>query len=352
MDINLEAFRPYFEHPATLSAVVLALTLVSAKLLGRMVSTLISKLADKADRSLDDHILELLQAPSVSTVTLFGVIFAIQVLNLNAGTEASLVRAALTLILIFWTVFCLRAGSIFLQDASESEDSFKHVVDTTFPIFNNAMRLIVIGIGIYLFIMVWDIDATGWLASAGVLGIAVGFAAQSSLANLFAGVLIITDGPYRVGDMINLESGERGIVKQIGIRTTRLLTRDDLEITIPNAVLGNSKVINESRPTRLRRLKVSVGVSYGSDIEKVRQVLLETANEQKIVLKRPAPTALFRAFGESSLDFELRYHVSKPQDVAVLEDIMNSAVYEAFKKASIEIPFPQRDLHVRSMPPG
>ena len=350
MPFSLETMRPYLEHPYTHAVFALALTLLSARLLGRLVSTIVSKMAEKAERDLDDHVLEMLHGPSVNTIILFGFIVAIQLLNLPVGFEAGLVRTLLTVILIFWMGFLFKVSTRALQQASESKERFKHVVESTFPIFNNAMRLLILAIGVYLFNKVWDIDTTGWLASAGVLGIAVGFAAKDSLSNLFAGVFIIADAPYRVGDVINIDSGERGAVTHIGIRSTRILTRDNIEITIPNAILGNSKVTNESQPTKLRRLKVSVGVAYGSDIKKVKEVLLEVAAEEKRVLKRPAPEALFRAFGDSSLDFELRYHLSKPGDIAVIEDVMNSAVYEAFREASIEIPFPQRDLHVISMP--
>ena len=98
----------------------------------------------------------------------------------------------------------------------------------------------------YCFLVVWNLDLSPWLASAGIAGIAVGFAAKDSLANLFGGLFVIMDSPYKIGDYINLDTGERGRVVKIGLRSTRLLTRDDVEITLPHAHIANAKVVNES----------------------------------------------------------------------------------------------------------
>ena len=118
------------------------------------------------------------------------------------------------------------------------------------------------------------------LAGAGVIGIAVGFAARDTLANLISGVSIVADAPYKLGDYIVLDTGERGVVSSLGIRSTRLMTRDDVEVSIPNAVIGSAKIINESGgPWEKYRIRIPVGVAYGSDTELAHRLMLETARE-------------------------------------------------------------------------
>ena len=123
------------------------------------------------------------------------------------------------------------------------------------------IKMLLIGFGAYVFLMIWGINATAWLASAGVIGIAVGFAAKDTLSNLLSGVAIVADTPYKIGDYVVLDSGERGKVTNLGMRSTRLLTRDDVEITVPNAVIANATIINESGgPWVKHRIRSEVAV--------------------------------------------------------------------------------------------
>ena len=191
------------------------------------------------------------------------------------------------------------------------------------------------------------------VVGAGIVGLALSFAARDTLSNLFAGVSIIMDAPYKTGDYIILESGERGVVTHIGLRSTRLLTRDDIEITIPNGIIGNSTIVNEAGgPSEKHRIRIPVGVAYGSDMDHVIATLEKVAVDHDEVCSNPAPRVRFRAFGESSLDFELLCWIDRPVDRGRLRHELGVSVYKAFIASGIQIPFPQRDLHVRTMPDG
>ena len=171
---------------------------------------------------------------------------------------------------------------------------------------SNRDKIIIIGAGIYFLFIAWQTDPTAWLASAGIIGLALSFAAKDSLANLFAGAFILADAPYKLGDFIILDSGERGKVTAIGLRSTRMLTRDDVEITIPNAVMGNTKITNESGgPYEKERIRIRVGVAYGTDVDRVEELLLNIALSHEEIVNMPEPRVRFRAFGESSLNLEL-----------------------------------------------
>ena len=215
------------------------------------------------------------------------------------------------------------------------------------------LKVLLFAVMSYLIMSAWRINLTSWLASAGVVGIAVGFAAKDTLANFFSGVFILADAPYRVGQYIIIDGDTRGVVTEIGMRSTRLLTRDNVEVTVPNAVIGNAKIVNESSgPSQHMRVRVDVSVAYGSDVDRVREVLgactvgLENgADDQPGVVR-------FSAMGASGLDFQVLVWVKHPVYRGRLIDELNTRVYKALAAAGIEIPFPQRDLHIRSWPAG
>jgi len=171
------------------------------------------------------------------------------------------------------------------------------------------------------------------------------------LANLFSGIFIVADAPYKIGDYIVLDSGERGMVTNLGMRSTRLVTRDDVEVTVPNAVIANAKIINESGgPWVKHRIRIPVGVAYGSDVDEVCSVLEEVAKSVPEVVKIPAPRVRMRAFGNSSLDFELLTWIDHPELRGRVRHQLLKDIYKAFNEKRIEIPFPQTDIHVRTMP--
>ena len=221
----------------------------------------------------------------------------------------------------------------------------------TRPLFQNLAYIVVLIIAVYLIFRSWNVDMTAWLASAGIAGIAIGFAAKDTLANLFSGVFILADGPYKIGDYVVLDSGERGKVTHIGIRSTRLLTRGDVEITIPNAVMGNTRISNESGgPYEKFRIVVQVGVAYGSDIDQVKAILMDVAEKESEVCTEPEPRVRFRSFGNSSLDVELLCWVESPEVRGRVLDALNTIIYKRFNAENIEIPYSKHDVYIKEMP--
>jgi len=336
----------------TLQALTIAFGfLVVAKVTDFLLCGVIRKWAKRTRFELDDQVVELLHAPLFRSVVIVGLWFASYRLNFGNRLHDTTGMALLTILLVIWTVFSFRFVHLLVCSASRKEDRFRSIEARTLPLFDNLGKVLVAGFSVYLFIELWDISTTGWFASAGVIGIALGFAAKDSLANLITGVFIIADAPYRVGDFIVLEDGTRGRVVHIGLRSTRIITRDDIEITIPNAVLGTTRVTNETGGGNMRRrIKIKVGVAYGSDIDKVRRVLLEVAAADDNTCREPEPRVRFRQFGVSSLDFELLCWIPEPVLRGRITDSLNCAVYKRFAAESIEIAFPQRDVYIREMP--
>lgn len=193
----------------------------------------------------------------------------------------------------------------------------------------------------------FGIPVTAIFASAGIAGVAVALAARETLANFFGGVSIFLDRPFRAGDYIVLDSGERGEVKTVGMRSTRLLTRGDVMISIPNSVITNAKIVNQSMPRSSFRVKIKVGVAYGSDIQKVEDILVSLAHKNELTIRKPEPRVRLIAFGDSALEFELHCWAKRPNDEGRLRHLLCKDIYETFNREGIEIPFPQREVHIK-----
>ncbi|MBN1117535.1 MAG: mechanosensitive ion channel [Bacteroidales bacterium] len=190
------------------------------------------------------------------------------------------------------------------------------------------------------------IKITFILASSAALLVGVGLGLQQIFQDFISGIAILVEGTLKVGDIVQTESGEVGKVKEISLRTSKLETRDNIILILPNSKLINDSVINWSHVDKTTRFGVSVGVAYGSDVDKVTELLLKCAEEHKEIVKKPAPTVFFRDFGNSSLDFELLFYTNNTFRVERIKSDLRYSIDRAFRKNGITIPFPQRDVHV------
>lgn len=182
----------------------------------------------------------------------------------------------------------------------------------------------------------------------GALGVGIGFGLQNIVNNFVSGLILLFERPVRVGDTVVVD-GTWGSIKKIGLRSTVMVTFDQSEMIVPNGDLVSEKVTNWTLSNPVTRLVLAVGVAYGSDLEKVFGILKSVADGHDAVLAEPAPMALFMGFGDSSLDFELRVWVRHVIDRPVIQSALLTEIDRRFREADIEIPFPQRDLHLRSV---
>ncbi len=342
----------WLDHVSTapwMAAVVIGVSLVLGFVIQWVLTRAIPAMTSHTKTDLDERLARVVQAPIVQTVVLLGLFIAAGRLGMEEAASTVTARGLLTLGLLIWTRTTLRVAVLCLEFASDRADTFPLVEKRTFPLFSNLSVVVVLVAATYVLLVIWDIDATGWAASAGVLGIAFGFAAKDTLANLFSGVFIVADAPYQLGDYIVLDNGERGRVEHIGLRSTRILTRDDVQITIPNSVIANARITNQSGggDTRMR-VRVGVSVSYDADIDLVRKLLAEIADAEALVLDAPEPRVRFRRLGESGLDFELLGWVRDPAHRGRAIDGINTDIIKRFRAEEVEIPYPQRVVHMRS----
>jgi MscS family membrane protein len=254
-----------------------------------------------------------------------------------------------SLVLVFASWAILVGGDILDQGIAglRRAESTSIAADVT-RLVTRIISFIIIFVLFYNTAEHFGIPVNAVFASAGIAGFAVAMAAKDTLSNLFGGVAIFMDRPFRPGDYIVLDNNERGEVVHIGLRSTRIQTRDDVMIAIPNSIITNTKIVNQSSPTPIFRVRIRIGVAYGSDIKQVETILVEQVRSNPLAVQYPEPRVRFRKFGDSSLDFELLCWAKRPQDRGRLMHDLNTGIYNAFAEAGIKIPFPQRDVHLTS----
>jgi len=265
-------------------------------------------------------------------------------------TMGTMLYLAIVTVVLFYATGKVKTWAVErLFSGSHVELGVRHAVGAI-------VRYIVISLGLIIILQTAGINLSTLTVLFGALGVGVGFGLQSITNNFVSGIILLLERPIKVGDRI--EVGEvHGDVVNISPRATTIVTNDNIAIIVPNADFISSKVVNWSYTNRDVRFNFPVGVSHNSNPERVRDILLEVARAHPGVLNSHPPTVLFEEFGDSSLNFVLRVWTKEFATIpGVLRSDLNFAISRAFKEQGIEIPFPQRDIHIKSgslavMPP-
>lgn len=339
------------EHqPYTDAVAILTLTLLGLSLAGFVLKRVPARWLAQQRRARTRHLVGMSRIPVVLSILLIGV-SQLASLFLSDEAQQTLVSISLTAATIAWGQYVYRATQFILKNISLQTPEEGIIRPQTLPLLENVAAVLNVLMVVYLIFLVWNIDMTAWLASAGIVGIAVGFAAKDTIANLLSGVFILADSPYKIGDYIVIDTGERGKVTHIGLRSTRLLTRDDLEVNIPNAIIANGKIINESSGRHVKsRVRIAVSVAYGSDLERVRALLLQVAEKEPQICRDPEARVRFRTFGASGLDLELLVWIDDPEIRGRVVDALNTEIYNCFNREGVEIPYTKQDLYIKELP--
>jgi len=334
-------------HPWWGPLILIFFYLILAKLADILFERVFRRLARLTQITFDDYIVKFLHWPLVVTIALLGPLHALYITNLSERVGFIASSIIKSIIVLLWWITAFRIIRWMARRKAYLIERFGHLGGDLVVLLKNFAYIIVTVAGAVALLSIWRINLTPLLASAGIAGVAVALAARETLANFFGGISIFLDQTYKVGDYIILDSGERGEVIDVGIRSTRIRTRDDVIITIPNSIMANSKIINESAPEPRFRLRLPVGVAYGSDLCKVEKVLLEEVKAvPHVVLEPNSPRVRYRRFGDSSVDLELLCWVDDPRFKGMVTHELIKRIHERFEKEGITIPFPQRDVHL------
>lgn len=202
-------------------------------------------------------------------------------------------------------------------------------------------------IGFFFSFQFIGIDLSGLAVIFGLLSVGIGFGLQNLTSNFISGIILLFERPISVGDRIMVNDLE-GDVKEINIRSTTINSLNNISIIVPNSDFISGRVVNYSYGDKRIRLEIAVGVSYNSDLDLVLETLRKVAENNNDVLKEPAPQVIFKGFGNSSWDMVLRCWIPEPYRHPVIQSDIRCEIVRQFRKNNIEIPYPQRDLHVRS----
>jgi small-conductance mechanosensitive channel len=224
--------------------------------------------------------------------------------------------------------------------------------DIVFDLLNKFAGAAIYAIAVILALDILGVNVMPFIAGAGVAGIAIGFAAKDTLSNLIAGVLLILDRPFEVGDRIEVWSAPTGSatwgdVIDIGLRATKIKTTDNIIIVIPNNEIMKRDIVNYTIISSKIRIRINIGVAYDADLKKAKEAILSVAKKAEWVAAEPPPKVVVRNFGESSVDLQLRVWITDARRrINVIDDITD-AVKDAFDSQGIEIPYPKRDINIR-----
>jgi small-conductance mechanosensitive channel len=224
--------------------------------------------------------------------------------------------------------------------------------DIVFDLLNKFAGAAIYAIAIIMALDILGVNVMPFIAGAGIVGIAIGFAAKDTLSNLIAGVLLILDRPFEVGDRIEVWSAPTGSatwgdVIDIGLRATKIKTTDNIVIVIPNNEIMKRDIVNYTIITSKIRIRINIGIAYDADLKKAKETISSVAETAKWVAEEPPPKVVVRNFGESSVDLQLRVWINDARRRMDVIDYITDAVKEAFDSQGIEIPYPKRDITIK-----
>lgn len=333
-----------------ISALILAVVL----LLGRWIISLvldqvIKRLTRRTHNTLDDAVLDAARLPLYFLAVVLALNWVLRRLDFFPAHWDTWVKESFFL-LYFLVVFVFvwrLVNQIFSWYSEEIIEKTQSGIDkNVFPFFKRLVLMLISAIGLITLFSHFQIDVTAMVTTLGIGSLAVALAARSSLEDTISGFLIMLDKPYRIGDRIELlDLDTWGDVVDIGLRSTRIRTRDNRMVVVPNSQIGKSLIVNYAYPNDQYRLQIHLGVAYGTDIEQARKVMIDTVRQVDGVLPDRKVEALFLEFGESTMIFRVRWWLESYVDTRRMFDRVNTALYSALQEAGIEMPYPQLDVH-------
>ncbi len=320
-----------------------------SKLVVRFVGT---KLIGRTHTQLDDVILNAVDFPLRGATFVGGLELALSRISLipvDWLEQIDLLFFVVYFLLVYIFLYQLIGGLIFWYGREVAGQTETELDDRFLDLFRRIALLVLTVVVIVTVLGRYGIEVSALVTTLGIGSLAIALAAQETLGDMITGFTIMVDQPFRVGDRVEIQDIDTwGDVVDIGLRSTRILTRDNRMVSVPNSVIGKGLVVNYSDPNTLYRVQTHVGVAYGTDVEQARQVMIEAIRAQDWVMKDKKIEALFLQFGDSALNFRVRCWIEHYVETRRILDKMNTALYQALNEAGIAIPFPQRDVRLIS----
>ena len=342
-------FEQYIHNNYLRAGVILIALFIVLKILIFVIEKIILKFTLKTKTNLDDQIISKSSKPITLAILLIGIKIALKELVLidNLYQIFNTAVDSLLIIVISYLAYVIIILLIFQGWKKISTKAKSEINKSLTNLVKGFLKTIWIIFTLIYVLNLWGIEVGPFLAGLGIGGIAVAFALQSSLANIFAGISIILDKTVKIGDLIFLDDGTQGKVESIGLRSTKVKTFDNELIILPNSKLADGKIQNVAMPEPKSRVVIPFGVAYGVDVDKVKKIVLTEIKKIKHFVNDPEPVVRFLEMADSSLNFKAYFYVDSFEYRANAIDEANTKIYNALRKNNIEIPFPQLDVHVK-----
>ena len=343
---NMRELSFYFENPWIQSLGIFILSLVLTVIIRWSLRFISLALVQKTKTQVDDIVIRAVKKLVTYSVPVIGLMVALMPLSLPTSIPQRTLFSLLAVVVI-------RGAISLVEDLSQwTEKTWVKRTDSTLddgllPLVRKVVKTSIVILGVLLILQEWEVQIGPILGALGIGGLAMGLALNSSLANIFGGIQLLLDGSLNAGDKVMLESGEVGEVLDVGLRSTKLRTYDNEVIFLPNSQLANSRIKNFTRPDVSIRVTVNFGVAYGSDVARVKQVVLDAIRELDDILQEPAPQVLFLNMGDFSLDMCARVWVDDYGKQFARKLEMTELIYRTLNERGIEIPFPTRTLYMK-----
>jgi small-conductance mechanosensitive channel len=328
-------------------------------LLGHLIGTLLIRrwlpmLVRRTATEFDDRLLEAFGGNLRWLVVLLTLHFATGRLTfLGAGVKMALKDAyfVLGLAIVFRTVWRLvDLAHEWYRERLAREERLDELAPAL-VLLVRVGRIAVVFIGVSVLLAHFGVNIVGLAAVLGIGGLAISLAAKDTIADAIAGFIILVDRPFRIGDRIEIQgAGTWGDVIEIGLRTTRIRTRDNRMVIVPNSIVGQNQVINYSYPDPRYRIQTHVGIAYGTDIELARRLIVETVRQIEGVLQDKPVDALYHEMGDSAMTFRVRWWIESYADTRRVIDRVNTALQQTLDDAGIEMPYPTEAVYVQILP--
>jgi len=316
------------------------------------------RFTDRTKSKIDDHIAEAVRFVASVSIVMWVLWRAAHIWTDQPGAAGStLVRVVEAVWIVAASVPLATLSAKLLRVVEEEVVPRTETTldDTALPLLNKFARFLIIGGSVIVALAHIGVEITPFIAGASVAGVAIGLAAKDTLSNLIAGVLLIMDRPFDVGDRIELWDAPRGTaswgdVVEIGLRATRIRNPDNVIFVIPNNMLMQRDIVNWTASGDTVRLRIPIGIAYDADPARAKEIIKKVALATPGVISEPPPQVIIRAFGESAVDLELRVWIEDARRRRAIMDEITDRVKSEFDRAGVEIPYAKRDLYIRAMP--
>ena len=346
MDALADMLSPYLENPWIQSLGIFILSLVLTVVARWSLRFVLLGLAQKTKTEVDDILIRVAKNVVTYSIPVIGLMVALTPLALQTSIPERILFSFLVVLLI--------RGAISLVDDMSKllEKTWRKRTASTLdkgllPLLRKTVKISVAILGVLIILGKWEVQIAPLLGALGIGGLAIALALNSSLSNVFAGIQLLLDRSVNVGDKVQLESGEVGVLLDIGLRTTMMKTYDNEVISLPNSQLANARIKNYTKPDASIRVSVNFAVAYGSDVAEVKRIVLDAISQLDDILQEPGPQVLFLNMGDFSLDMSARVWVDDYGKQFAKKLEMTELIYNTLNESDIEIPFPTRTVYMR-----